>query len=302
MGCEYEVITGGDYCIDYIFTGLPAMPELGHEVCGTNFSIQPGESCNSVLAMHRLGIKIGWACDFGTDDFSKTILGRLREEKLDDRLFIHHDVSYRRITVSASFTKDRAFITYYDKEPYKVPAIMKKLPFISSKIIFIPAFYTGPFFSIGSFLIKRKKMMLVMDGNGKQHDTIDSPAVRKTLGAIDIILPNAKEVRLLSGKEDIPAAARELGRFCPMVIVKDGANGSWAYHKGEVIHVPGIKVNPIDTTGAGDSYNAGFIRAYLDGRPLAECLKWGNIVGGLSTEALGGPGRKITVKDVQKYL
>jgi sugar/nucleoside kinase (ribokinase family) len=302
MGYDYDVLTGGDYCIDYIFTGLPKMPDLGEEVRGNNFSIEPGESCNSVIAMHRLGIKIGWAADFGTDEFSRTILKKLKDEGIDERLFIHHKKSYQRITISASFTKDRAFITYYDKEPYRLPALMKKLPFVSAKIMFIPGFYTGSFFSIGSFLVKKKKMLIVMDGNHPNSETVEVPAVRKTLEAIDIVLPNAKEVCQMSGKNDIPAAARELGRFCPMVIVKDGPNGSWSYNKGKVIHVPGIKVNPIDTTGAGDNYNAGFLKAYLVGRPLAECLKWGNITGGLSTEALGGPGRKITQEDVKKYL
>jgi hypothetical protein len=252
--------------------------------------------------MHNLGIKVGWAADFGTDDFSRTILGKLKAFGIDDRLFIHHKKSYRRITVSASFTKDRAFITHYDKEPYRLPALIKKLPRVTARAMFIPGFITGPLFTIGSLLVKRKKMLIVMDGNNPKPENIDVPAVRKTLQAIDIVLPNAQEVRLMTGKDDITEGARELGKFCPMVIVKDGANGSWACHKGEIIHVPGIKVNVIDTTGAGDNYNAGFLRAYLDGKDLKECLKWGNIAGGLSTEALGGPGRTITVKDIMKHI
>lgn len=302
MGYDFDVLTGGDYCIDYIFTGLPKMPEPGSEVHGRNFAIEPGESCNSVIAMHRLGIKVGWAADFGTDEFSRTILKKLKVEGIDNRLFIHHKKAYQRITVSASFTKDRAFITYYDKEPYKLPALIKKLPFVSAKIMFIPGFYTGALFPVASLLVKKKKMFIVMDGNHPNSETIEVPAVRKTLESIDIVLPNEKEALKMSGKDDIPAAAKELGRFCPTVVVKNGANGSWAYHRGKIIHVPGIKVNPLDTTGAGDNYNAGFIRAYLDGRELAECLKWGNISGGLSTEALGGPGRRITVDDIRKHL
>jgi sugar/nucleoside kinase (ribokinase family) len=302
MGYDYDVLTGGDYCIDYIFTGLPKMPEPGSEVHGRKFAIEPGESCNSVIAMHRLGIKVGWAADFGTDEFSRTILKKLNDEGIDSRLFIHHKKTYQRITISASFSHDRAFITYYDKEPYKLPALIKKLPFVSAKIMFIPGFYTGALFPIASLLVKKKKMIIVMDGNHPNSETIEVPAVRKTLESIDIVLPNAKEALKMSGKDDIPAAAKELGRFCPLVIVKDGANGSWACNNGKIIHVPGIKVNPIDTTGAGDNYNAGFLRAYLDARDLAECLKWGNISGGLSTEALGGPGRKITVEDIKKHL
>ncbi len=53
---------------------------------------------------------------------------------------------------------------------------------------------------------------------------------------------------------------------------------------------------------AGDCLSAGFIKAWLMGRPVRECLRWGSVVGGLSTLALGGTGRAITVEDVSRHL
>jgi len=58
----------------------------------------------------------------------------------------------------------------------------------------------------------------------------------------------------------------------------------------------------VDTTGAGDCFDAGFIMAWLAGRTVEDCLRWGNVVGGLSTLAPGGAGRVITPNDVVPYL
>jgi sugar/nucleoside kinase (ribokinase family) len=85
------------------------------------------------------------------------------------------------------------------------------------------------------------------------------------------------------------------------VVVKAGADGAYAYQKGQLLHMPALNLKPLDTTGAGDCFNAGFLRAWLDGYPLETCLRWGNIVGGLSTQGYGATGRKVGLDEVKKY-
>jgi sugar/nucleoside kinase (ribokinase family) len=85
-------------------------------------------------------------------------------------------------------------------------------------------------------------------------------------------------------------------------VIKDGAGGAYGLEAGEVVYSPALPVIPLDTTGAGDTFNAGFLAARLDGRPLAECLQWGNIVGGLSTLGRGGTGHVVTRDEVEARL
>ena len=66
---NFDVIVFGDYFCDLIFTGLPHMPAPGEEVYSRAFDVQPGGSFNAACAMHRLGLNVGWACDFGNDLF-----------------------------------------------------------------------------------------------------------------------------------------------------------------------------------------------------------------------------------------
>ena len=71
---------------------------------------------------------------------------------------------------------------------------------------------------------------------------------------------------------------------------------------GRMLQVPAYSVEPVDTTGAGDSFNAGFLHAWLARRPLEECLRWGAACGSLSTRGLGGTARQASVEEAERLL
>ena len=73
-----------------------------------------------------------------------------------------------------------------------------------------------------------------------------------------------------------------------MAVIKLGKTGAMAIKDGEKYFAPAYKVQAVDTTGAGDSFNAGFIYGFLQGLPMEECLKCGNGCGALSVTKLGG--------------
>jgi sugar/nucleoside kinase (ribokinase family) len=305
MSAEFDVIVVGSYSVDLIFTGMGEFPQPGKDVVAKDFKMTPGEAFISAVSMHRLGIKVGWAADFGNDDFSRFALDCVLDEGLDESLFVLHDHPYRRISIAASYPDERGFLTYYDPEP-GVPAALPALMKSRAKVLFIPALYFGEFFNIGKQIVRVKKMTLVMDGNSSTGDilgnTKQANSIISAIKSSDIFLPNAQEAKRISGEPTLEAALRGLGELCPNVVVKDGANGSYCLINKQIVHVPAIPVDPKDTTGAGDNFNAGFLRAWLDGQPLDTCLKWGNIVGGLSTTELGGTTRKIAIDDVRKHL
>jgi sugar/nucleoside kinase (ribokinase family) len=301
MSKKYDVIVAGSYCLDLIFTGLPGHMELGKEIISSGFSMLPGEAFTASATMHRLGLKVGWAADFGCDDFSRFVLDKVQIEGLDESLFVHHDRPLRRITAAASYPHERAFLSYFDPDP-KTPAILKALAKASGRALFLTGLYYGPLFDAGLLLLKTKRMRLFMDGNSEDKDTLENAAVRKAISSADVFLPNSQEARSITGSQDIQEALHTLGNLCHLVVIKDGPNGAWAIQDDEVIHEPAIPVKVLDTTGAGDSFSAGFMKAWLDDRPLRECLRWGNIIGGLSTTAHGGSGRVITLAEVQDWL
>lgn len=135
--------------------------------------------------------------------------------------------------------------------------------------------------------------------------------VAKMLGACDVFFPNATEARRIARLDDVEQAARSLARMGamgrtdggPIVAVKLGAAGALACRaEGPLIQVPAMRVEAVDTTGAGDSFNAGFLRAWLDGADLRESLRWGAVCGAISTQRLGGIDGQPTLAEVRAAL
>ena len=234
---KYDVLVVGDYFIDLIFTGQPGLPELGKEVFSTGFTMIAGGSYNAAVAMYRLGLKVGWAADFGNDEFSRIALEQVRAEKMDESLFVFHKRPLRRITTAISFPSERAFLTYQDPDP-SIPAGFKRLPTASARLLFIPGLYYGSLFEAGIKMVRAKGMKLAMDCN-VQNVTLDSPpSIRKILQKIDLFLPNAAEVRHLTGEDDLETGIRTLAKVCPLVVVKDGGKGAYACQGDTLLYSP----------------------------------------------------------------
>ncbi|MFI6702472.1 carbohydrate kinase family protein [Streptomyces sp. NPDC050509] len=138
-------------------------------------------------------------------------------------------------------------------------------------------------------------------------DTNDDPAgawdaggsgeLGAVLAVTDFLLPNAREARALAGlPEDAPVAeaARQLAARGPLVAVKDGADGALLHDGRTVFRTPGIPAEPLDTVGAGDSFDAGFVAAMLAARSVPEALELAAVCGALSTRAYGGTPAQAT--------
>jgi ribokinase len=143
----------------------------------------------------------------------------------------------------------------------------------------------------------------------------------------DVLLPNAQEAQRLSGEDDVEAAARWLAAKGPTVVVKRGADGALAVRggadaratrpavggrpdkrvpsearDGDIVRVAAPAANPVDATGAGDSFDAGFVTARLAGDDLAGALALGCACGALSTRAAGGTAGQPTLAEARSFL
>jgi len=103
--------------------------------------------------------------------------------------------------------------------------------------------------------------------------------------------------------DDVEQAMRELAERARLVVVKRGPQGSMALQDGQIVYSPGLLVNAVDTTGAGDSFAAGLIFAHvIQGQALPEALRFADACGALSTTGYGGTAGKPTLRRVLVLL
>jgi sugar/nucleoside kinase (ribokinase family) len=123
------------------------------------------------------------------------------------------------------------------------------------------------------------------------------------LAGTDVVLPNEGEALRLTGAADAETAARTLAGGARIAVVKLGAAGALAAERDRsVVRATARPIEAVDTTGAGDSFDAGFLAARLDGRPVDEALAYAVACGSLSTRAPGGTEGQATRDEVEAWL
>ena len=281
------VVVLGDYYCDFILTGLQELPRLGAYIFGTGLEIAAGGAFITTVALHRLGVPAEWVADLGNDLISQFILAEARREGLNESRFLQHDFPLRKLSFSFSFPHDRGFISYIEPQP---PTWVINPPFDGSPetIAFIQA-------------MRARGSRIFLDTQYLDF-TLERPGIIEIMGLVDIFAQNESEALQLTGAENVESAAAILAQHTPFVLIKRGGQGAIARSGGQTWTAPALPVTVIDTTGAGDCFNAGFMAAHLRGESVETCLRYGNICGGLSTTRPGGANAAPTLAQLQSLL
>lgn len=139
-------------------------------------------------------------------------------------------------------------------------------------------------------------------------DTNDDPReswngnLKKVLKDIDIVFLNEKEALKISGSVNVKGAVEILKGLVDTVVVKLGSRGGMAYFSEETVEVKAIKTDFLDSTGAGDNFDAGFIFGHLKSLDLKSSLKIANICGGKSVGSMGGVGERERFLQLKKEI
>jgi sugar/nucleoside kinase (ribokinase family) len=297
----YDFLVPGGYFCDLVFAGIPEFPSLGCEVYAQHLSITVGGALNTVIALRRLGAAVGWAGTVGDDLFSRFVLDLVEQEGVDTRLLTRLETPFQRVTVAMPYQHDRAFLSYADRARPSVEVALELVDQLAFRHLHFNGFQHHPRAVELLDQMRERGIPVSMDC---QHIpiTLDAPFVRDILSRVAIFMPNAREALSITGCDTLPAAAEVLRALAPLLVIKDGANGAFAWQGDQTWHQPALDLTPLDTTGAGDVFNAGFLYAHLQELEIAECLRWGNICGGLSTLKCGGAMSAPCLERVQAML
>lgn len=299
---SYDVLVYGPLFCDLIFTDLPRIPQPGTEVFAGNFTITIGGSAIVAAGLQKLGAKVGLIADIGNDPMSRQIASLLDDLNIDRTLVREHPHPLTQLTVALSFPEDRAFITRFEKP--KTPANLKSiLHDYPARHIHICGFL-GAFDAPDACQIAHDAGTTISMDPGWDETALRDPLLHNMIRELDYFMPSRSELCLMLDEPDYEKALEKVHKQMKhgSIIMKNGAEGALAYGDNLREIAAPLLVTPIDTTGAGDAFDAGFLYALTKDYDMTTCLRYGAICGALTTTVIGGATGTPTLDEVQKWL
>jgi sugar/nucleoside kinase (ribokinase family) len=266
---------------------------LERELLASGFEVTLGSS-SAILAhnLAALGTSVTFTTRVGEDELGEIALQRLSKAEVDlSRVTRANGGVATGVTVVLSHGAKRHMFTY--------PGTMAEMTIADLDLEYLAQarhFHLSSLFLQTGLRPDVTKLFkqLRQAGLTISLDTNDDPDDRwegildEVLPLVDVLLPNESEACRMTGTGNVEAAIERLGAIVPIVAVKCGSRGALVRYDGVTHRAEPIAVDTVDTIGAGDSFNAGFLHAWLSGLAPELAARAGNLTGAFSTLRSGG--------------
>jgi sugar/nucleoside kinase (ribokinase family) len=287
----------GDCNPDVLVLGGDVTPAFGQqEKLVDRISLEVGGSAAiTAVAAARLGLTVALVAAVGADPAGTFMLDQLTREGVDVEAVIVRDAAPTGMTVALSRGGDRAILTALGAMTSLTaadipPALLTRSRHVHVSSYFLLADSLGPGLAATLSAARAAGAVTSLDTNWDPAGRWRDGRLSAAIAAVDLLLPNEAEALALSGTATLEAAVSALSAAGPALAVKLGARGARCVDGPASYQVILPPVTPVDTTGAGDCFNAGLIAGLLQGLPLPRAVALGCAAGALSTSALGGTG------------
>lgn len=302
---KLDVVVVGELNIDLVLWNVP-MPEYEKEQLARDMRFTMGSS--SAITAHNLsaiGSKVGFIGKAGKDNFGDFMIKGLNRGGVETTALIRDEKLKTGATIVLANPPKKALLTYLGAMSELTIDDIDWDYVAGARHLHLGCFFlqTGIRRDVGKLFAKAKEMGLTtsMDTNWDPDDQWGSDLV-EALKFTDIFLPNDDEALRIARTDNLDAAMDKLSQMVKVLAVKCGQAGATVCVDGKTYTDTGFEAEAVETTGAGDSFNAGFLHRFLQGADWQECLRWGNACGAIAVAALGGTGAFINPGDVQQKL
>ncbi|MDQ6678858.1 MAG: carbohydrate kinase family protein [Acidobacteriota bacterium] len=287
-GHVMDALIAGDLFVDLILTGFASWPAPGEEAFATGLHREAGGGAAiTAHGLAKLGVHTGVVGTVGSSD-GEWLIDRFRQLGVDSSAIRKDPGRQTGLTVAVSDAHERAFFTYAGAN-HGTARILEWEPLPQARHVHLACVPT-----LRMLERLRQENYSVSIDVGWHPEWLANPANAQVVRLADICFPNEREAQVMRHWiAEIPET---------MVVIKRGPAGAESVLHGERYTHPGFTIDALDTTGAGDCFDAGFLSAWLQGRPAPECLRVGNACGALSTRATGGISGMPSPTELQEFL
>jgi len=296
----WDLTAIGDLAADLVLVDPDAPMQPGREILVRDCGLSLGGATGILAAAaSRLGLRVRMVGRVGDDGLGRFILGELAAAGVDIAMVARGATERTAVTVAVAERGERALLTYSGTIATFAGTDVPEAALRETRHVHISSYYL-------QIALQRDVPRLLRAaraaGATTSLDTGDDPANRwesgiaDALAEVDLFFPNEREAAHLGGFEDL---ARQIG--C-VALKQGGAGAALSLPNGLRLTRAAFPVVAIDTTGAGDVFNAGYLAAMLRGSDPAECLRWACAGGALATTWPGGQGPGLTPARIEEVL
>ena len=305
MKKQFDVLVAGEINPDLILSGN-ITPEFGQvEKLVETAHLEIGSS-SAIFACGaaRLGLKVAFIGFCGDDLFGQFMLDAMRARSVDVSNVIRVSGDQTGLSVILNSGSDRAILTHKGLiDALRASDISENL-LRQTRHLHVASYFLQTALQPGlPELFQRAHSLSVTTSLDTNWDPSGEwTGVLDLLQWVDVFLPNAAEACAITGLADIERAADELAKHAGIAAIKLGALGALGVQGNHQVRASAIPVNVVDTVGAGDTFDAGFLFGYLNGWDVEKSLQMAAASGALSTRAAGGTSAQPTREEAMQYV
>lgn len=301
-----RVLVAGEINVDLVLRGYSAFPQPGKEVLVEDSQLVLG-SASAILAMGlaRLGVGVAFVGKVGEDVWGRFCLQEMASRGIDLSAVVRSERLRTGITVAISSPGDRALVTHLGAIAALVVADVGDEALRGCAHLHVSSYFMQEALRPGCRALFARAHGLGLTTSldpGFDPSETWGDDLRRTLEEVDLFFPNEVELRGLGRHAEVEECLRRLANGRTRVVAKLGREGAATLEDGRLLQQAALPVEPVDTTGAGDSFDAGFLRRWLDGAPVRECLRLGVACGALATRGLGGTACQPDLAEAEAFL
>jgi len=301
----YDILVAGEINPDLILSGN-VIPEFGQVEKLVDSAVLTVGSSSAIFACEaaRLGLKVAFVSVSGDDIFGRFMLDEMNSRGVDTSAVFVRPGGGTGLSVILNRGADRAILTYPGLIPALTATEVTNDLLRRSRHLHIASYFLQTALQPGlpDLFARAHALGLTTSLDTNWDPSGEWRGFDELLCRVDVFLPNENEALALTGTKEIESAIQRLGESCKVVAIKLGADGAIARRGGETARAPAIPVEVVDTVGAGDTFDAGFLFGWLNGWSLEKTLSLAVVCGSLSARAAGGTSAQPTLDEAMKYV